>query len=137
MIALRPLHWLGMAAAASAVVVATWLLYHFDPNSANSPFPGCMFRELTGFLCIGCGMTRAMHALVHGDLLRALHMNPLGVLLLPAVPLMVAHSRGWRPTVLEPVMRWLLEPRLWLVLLPAYWVARNLPWFPFTLMAPL
>ena len=33
-------------------------------------------------------------------------------------------------------LRVLLAPTFWLVLLPAYWIARNLPWFPFTLLAP-
>jgi hypothetical protein len=30
----------------------------------------------------------------------------------------------------------LLAPKFWLVLLPAYWVARNLPWPPFSWLAP-
>ena len=29
-----------------------------------------------------------------------------------------------------------MAPKLWLAVLPAYWVARNLPWYPFTLLAP-
>ena len=63
-------------------------------------------------------------------------MNPLGVLMLGLVPLMLAWGRGWQPRALQPVMAVVMEPKLWLVLLPAYWVARNLPWFPFTLLAP-
>jgi len=45
-------------------------------------------------------------------------------------------SAGWQPRWLQPFMRVAMEPRLWLVLLPTYWIARNLPWFPFTLLAP-
>lgn len=136
MIALRPLHYLALTAAALAAAVGVWLLLNFDPNAADSPFPGCMFRALTGYFCIGCGLTRALHALVHGDILRAFAMNPLAILMLPAIPMMVAHGQGWRPRALEPLMRVLLAPMFWLVLLPVYWVARNLPWFPFTLLAP-
>lgn len=29
--------------------------------------PGCSFRRLTGLSCPGCGGTRAVHALLHGD----------------------------------------------------------------------
>lgn len=124
---------------ASAAVVAgagVWALRTYDPNVAGNPFPPCMFRAFTGCYCIGCGLTRAMHALVHGDIARAFSMNPLGVLVLPLMPLMVAWSGGWRPRLLAPLMRWVLEPKLWLVLLPSYWIARNLPWFPFSLLAP-
>jgi hypothetical protein len=135
-IALRPLHYVALTAAALVAAVGVWLLLNFDPNAADSPFPGCMFRALTGYFCVGCGLTRALHALVHGDLLRAFAMNPLAVLLLPVMPMMIAHGQGWRPRALAPLMRVLLAPTFWLVLLPAYWIARNLPWFPFTLLAP-
>ena len=97
MIALRTPHYLALTAAALAAAVGVWLLREFDPNAAHSPFPGCMFRALTGYFCVGCGLTRALHALVHGDLARAFSMNPLAMLLLPAIPMMIAHGQGWRP----------------------------------------
>ncbi len=134
--AARALWITGMASAAVAVGAGIWLLRSFDPNAADSPFPPCMFHAFTGLYCIGCGLTRALHALVHGDVAGALGMNPLGVLMLGLVPLMLAWGRGWQPRALQPVMAVVMEPKLWLVLLPAYWVARNLPWFPFTLLAP-
>ena len=49
---------------------------------------------------------------------------------------LIAWSSGWQPRWLHPVIRVLGEPKFWLVLLPGYWIARNLPWFPFTLLAP-
>ena len=135
-VALKPLQWTALAGIALLIPAGVWLLLHFDPNVEGNPFLPCIFRELTGFYCIGSGLTRALHALVHGDIVRAFGMNPLAMIVLPLVPLLVAHSRGWRPRVLEPLMRVVMEPRLWLVLLPTYWVARNLPWYPFTLLAP-
>jgi len=132
----RPLWIATLASAALAAGAGFWLLRTYDPNVAGNPFPPCMFRAFTGWFCVGCGLTRAMHALAHGDLVRAFAMNPLGVSLIGLVPLMLAWSGGWQPRVLAPLMRWVLEPKLWLVLLPGYWVARNLPWFPFTLLAP-
>ncbi|RZA27824.1 MAG: DUF2752 domain-containing protein [Lysobacteraceae bacterium] len=133
---LRPLQLAALAGIAIAVPAGVWLLWNFDPNAADSRFPPCMFHALTGLFCIGCGLTRALHALVHGDLAGALSMNPLGVLVLPVIPMIIAHSRGWRPRWLEPAMKILAQPKFWLVLLPVYWIARNLPWFPFTLLAP-
>ncbi|HET6396273.1 MAG TPA: DUF2752 domain-containing protein [Pseudoxanthomonas sp.] len=125
-----------MASAALAAGAGVWVLRHYDPNVAGNPFPPCMFRLFTGCYCIGCGLTRAMHALVHGDLPGALAMNPLAVLLLPVIPLMAAWGAGWQPRALAPLMKVLLEPKLWLWLLPSYWIARNLPWPPFSWLAP-
>lgn len=134
--AIKPLHALGLATAAMAVVAGFWLLRTFDPNAAGSLFPPCMFRAFTGWHCIGCGMTRMLHALAHGDVPRAFAMNPLAMLLLCLTPLLAAWKLGWRPAAMRQLIALLSQPRFWLVLLPAYWIARNLPWFPFTLLAP-
>lgn len=121
---------------AAAIPAGAWMLWKFDPNVAGNPFPPCMFYAFTGHYCIGCGLTRALHALVHGDIVQAFSMNPLGLIVLGLIPLMVLWSANWQPRWLQPLMRWVMEPKLWLVLLPGYWIARNLPWFPFTLLAP-
>ena len=124
------------AAAAFAAAVGVWLLLRYDPNAVGNFFPKCIFHETTGYWCIGCGLTRALHALVHGDVARAFSMNPLAMLVLPLMPLMLLHERGVRPALLQPLMSVVMTPKLWLILLPAYWIARNLPWWPFTLLAP-
>ena len=126
----------GLAGAALAAPVGMWRLWQFDPNGADRPVPVCMFHAITGYFCIGCGLTQALHALAHGDLAGALSMNPLAVLTIPVIPLIIAASQGWRPRWLQPLLKIVMEPKFWLVLLPLYWIARNLPWFPFTLLAP-
>lgn len=137
MTAIRPLHVFGATAALAAAASGTALLYRYDPNAAGNPFPPCMFHALTGYWCIGCGMTRALHALVHGHLVHAFGMNPLAMTLVVLAPLLAAWKlEWWRPAAMRPVVHLLSEPRLWLVLLPAYWVARNLPWLPFSWLAP-
>ena len=135
--AIRPLYLLGATAALAAAASGTALLQRYDPNVAGSPFPPFLFHALTGYWCIGCGMTRALHALVHGDVARAFGMNPLAMALLFLSPLLAAWKLGvWRPAAMRPLVAALSEPRLWLVLLPAYWIARNLPWPPFAWLAP-
>ena len=73
------------AAAAGAVVVVVLLLWSFDPRTAGF-FPPCPWFTLTGLQCPGCGTTRALHALVHGDVAAALALNPftmtLGILVM-------------------------------------------------------
>jgi hypothetical protein len=45
--------------------------------------PICPIHEWFGVLCPGCGGTRAVLALLHGDISKALHFNALLVMLLP------------------------------------------------------
>jgi Protein of unknown function (DUF2752) len=136
MLALKPIEKIGWTMAALAAIVGIWLLRTYDPNMPGSLFPQCLFKAMTGFHCIGCGLTRAMHALVHGDIAGAFAMNPLAMLVLPLIPLMLLDGRGATPQALKPFMSVVMQPKLWLVLLPAYWIARNLPWWPFTWLAP-
>ena len=132
----RPGQLIALTAAAGAAAVGVWLLYSFDPNRADSPFPGCFFFAFTGWHCVSCGLTRALHALVHGDVVRAFSMNPLAMVMLLLSPLLAAWKWGWQPAWRRPLVVVMAEPKFWLVLLPGYWVGRNLPWFPFTLLAP-
>ncbi len=128
---------IALLSAAAVAAAAVFVLFRYvDPNASDSPLPGCLFYAMTHLYCIGCGVTRALHALAHGDVPGALAMNPLAVAMTVIGPLMLLHTAGWRPSVLQPVMRWLLSPRFWLILLPTYWIARNLPWWPFTWLAP-
>lgn len=75
----------GRAIAILATLVAgVVLLRVFDP-AAVALFPPCAFHLLTGLLCPGCGLTRAVHQVMHGEIASALALNallPLYVLLL-------------------------------------------------------
>lgn len=121
----------GLAAAGATV------LFIFDP-SAYAFYPPCPFRALTGLWCPGCGTTRALYALLHGDLAGAFGLNPLMVVALPYLGYYAASyaSLGLRGRALanlfgSPLFAWLA---LWVIL--AYWILRNLPLYPFSLLAP-
>ncbi|MDQ2904768.1 MAG: DUF2752 domain-containing protein [Ktedonobacteraceae bacterium] len=43
----------------------------------------CLIRNLCGFPCPGCGMTRALACVLHGDFKKALSYNKLIVLVFP------------------------------------------------------
>ena len=45
----------------------------------------CLFRRVTGLLCPGCGMSRALGAISRGDILQAMQYNVLSVTLLPVI----------------------------------------------------
>lgn len=70
------------AAALLAGVAA--LLYRFPPDQFAF-YPACPIHQYTGLLCPGCGVTRALAALLHGQFAAAFHLNPLFVLALPFV----------------------------------------------------
>ncbi|MEH6415775.1 DUF2752 domain-containing protein [Pseudomonas sp. CGJS7] len=126
-----------VATAASAVAAAgVWTLRRIDPNSADSPLPGCVFYHLTGLYCPGCGMTRAAHALAHGDWAQMLAMNPLLPWLILTLPLLLLHALGYRLPLPRRAVATLANGRFWIGLLAAFWVLRNLPWPPFSWLAP-
>lgn len=98
--------------------------------------PGCLFRHLTGLFCTGCGVTRASYALIQGDLGRALEMNPLAVAMAPIGLALWLHEGLGRPRQWERVASHLRDARLWMVVILLFTVARNLPWPPFSWLAP-
>lgn len=60
------------------------------PGMEEGPV-ACPFRVVTGLPCATCGLTRATHWLLRGDVARAFTINPLDtVFLLLAVPTVVA-----------------------------------------------
>ena len=54
----------------------------FDP-ARHSLFPQCAFHQLTGLDCPGCGGQRALHQLLHGNLIEAFRFNALLIMLMP------------------------------------------------------
>ena len=83
-------------------------------------------------------MTRAIHELLHGHLLAALHLNALFVLALPVTGGMLAarafarrQGRAWPSGLQKP---WVLWALLGVVIL--FGIARNIPVYPFILLAP-
>ena len=99
----------------------------------------CLFHQLTGLYCIGCGTTRALSALLHGDVAAAFSYNAFMLIWLawPVWTLLgwwlkALFGRRILPQSREP--RWLLILLLISALL--FLVLRNLPWPPFTFLAP-
>lgn len=129
-------HPVGLALLTLAGLAGAVLLANVDPTQAGSPLPPCPSEWLTGLFCPGCGTTRALHALLHLDLAGALAMNPVLVLSLPFVGLLLANQFLVLPGTWQAAARRVGDARPWAVVLIAYAVARNLPWEPFTWLAP-
>jgi hypothetical protein len=61
------------------------------PRFSRMP-AGCLFQKITGFHCAGCGFSRAVHALLKGNIERSMHQNILLLAVLPAAGFWLA----WR-----------------------------------------
>ena len=84
----RPGRKFGYIAAAIILAAAIAVYSIFDPESSVF-WPKCPFHLLTGLECPGCGSQRAIHSLLNGDLLSAIHYNLLLVLAIPYLLLYV------------------------------------------------
>lgn len=104
------------------------MLYLVDP-SQHALTPPCAFRTFTGLACPGCGLTRAAHALLHGDLALAFSLNPWGFVSGPLLAgFFVAPSLA--PPAISQRARTALAWTGALVTL-AFWIWRNTPGYPF------
>lgn len=104
----------------------------------GNPFP-CLFYEFFHLYCPGCGSGRASAALLHLNILEALDYNGLYVIVLPFIGYYILVQ------YLRFVFRFKKLPRLNItqgvmlfvvIAVFAFWIARNLPFLPFCLLAP-
>ena len=123
---------LAVAAVWVLIAVAATYVFIFEPGKSGF-FPVCPFRALTGFTCPGCGTTRALHHLLHGEVWSAFQLNPFTMIMLPIMLyVMATHTysviRGV-PSQQKP----LKQEYIWLlfVVVVTFWIVRNTPYYPF------
>jgi hypothetical protein len=121
------------------VIIAGLAVFFFvlDPAKYNI-FPRCLFNSVTGYYCPGCGSQRAIHSLLHFDIAGVVSYN---FLFIPAFLLIIYHY-------LHPVLNRFFEWKLpnifyfkstpWIIFgfVLAFWILRNLSFYPFSVLAP-
>ena len=118
----------GILLGVAAVGVGA-MVFFFDPGT-HPFYPVCLFHAVTGLNCPGCGMTRALSALLHGNFLLALKDNALFVL--PLVGLAIWGGRLAMRKIRNQPVTFTVPPKiLWTFLTIAlvFAVLRNLPGF--------
>lgn len=131
-----PAKRLALAVAVILVTAAACVIYrHFDPEE-HVLWPKCIFHLLTGLECPGCGSQRAIHSLLNGEVIKAMHYNLLMVFLLPylfffgLLQLFTAKSQNARLKRFCCKAELLLYRgraiRLISVLIIVFWIVRNL-----------
>jgi hypothetical protein len=119
-----------------AVVLGLALVHGYAPD-AHGFYPLCGTFGWSGLHCPGCGSLRAIHHLTHGRLLAALGANAVLVLGLGSVMVwgMARWRRGrafgWESALVRP---WVVVLVVGLLLM--FTLLRNLPWAPFSWLAP-
>jgi hypothetical protein len=105
-----------ISVAGVLAVAAAAILYRYDPSTVHF-YPRCVFHSLTGLQCPGCGTTRALHHLLHGDVAGAFRLNAMLFVVVPFGALASASRRfathpltGWGAVVVTVV----------------WWIGRNL-----------
>ena len=122
----------------AAAVFAAGALYLYFHDPYQYPLP-CIIKLLTGLYCPGCGAGRACFSILHGKFFDAFCYNPLLVILLPFTGGYIA-ARGidWAVTGGNHIdgkisIKLLLAV---LIIILVYGILRNIPVFPFSLLAP-
>ena len=111
--------------SALIIIVCIVVLYQFNPES-SSLFPKCPFLALTHLKCPGCGSQRAIHCLLHFDIVGAARYNLLLVALMPFLLLLcVAELLRTKCPKFYRLLNNGITIFACLVITVAWWVLRN------------
>lgn len=114
-----------------------FLFFVLDP-ARHEIFPRCLFNSITGYYCPGCGSQRAIHSLLHLNFAGVVSQN---FLFIPAFLLIFYHYL--HPIVnryfnlkLPNILYFKSTPWIIFLLIIVFWISRNLPFYPFSVLAP-
>lgn len=138
----RGLRWwrvLTSAGVGGIVGAGAWVLRTIAPTAGDF-YPSCTFHALTGLHCPGCGATRCAHALLHLSFLEAAHQNLLFLCALPVLGYFGGRA-WWRwlngyPKRISTVSYPIWYNWVGIAIIFLFGILRNLPWPPFTWLAP-
>ena len=124
------------AAGLLGMTIGSFVVGYFNPTTAGF-FPTCPFHAITGLNCPGCGLTRGFNSLFRGDILGAIQFNALlpffaflFVYFAFSLFLIVVRGYGLSWKIFTPTI-----VTAFLIFTIFFAVARNLPFYPFNLLA--
>lgn len=119
-----------LAAGAAAVGVLVWFA---DPTTPGGLIPPCPTNALLHVNCPGCGTSRMLYSLMHGDLGAAAGYNAFGLFALVLLAAgFVTYTLGlWKGRRVRGWQHLRYAPMVLLVATLVWFVVRNLPFAPF------
>ena len=114
--------------------------FYFSLNTSLLNFVlQCPLYKSTGVYCPGCGSRRAMHSLWNGHYLNALQNNVM--LILGLIGLLYHYGLYVSNSLFKTQFNSVFDSRKVLFIVVAalllFWILRNIPGYPFQLLAPL
>ena len=124
--------------AAAALIAAAALVYLYFTGEGEGAGIPCMFHQITGFYCSGCGASRALRSILHFDFYQALRYNAIFTICLPLfavyfTSLSVSYIRFGKDRVSEKISMKIIY--IFVAAAIAYGILRNVPAFSF--LAPV
>ena len=113
------------------------LFFFINPSDVDF-FPKCPLYVTTGIYCPGCGSQRATHQLLQLNFVGVLQQN---VLYFFGLLILVYHITitGLNLFFKKNIYNYIYHPKtpiIILVIIIIYWILRNIPYYPFNILAP-
>ena len=118
-----------------AVIVAVYAF--FDPTSIDL-FPKCPLYATTGLYCPGCGSQRAAHSFLNGDVISGFKYNWLIALLfiILCYMLIIEIAQRFFNYRVHNMLHQSIVTKGILIFVLLFWIMRNIPLYPFNMLAP-
>ncbi|QKX07209.1 DUF2752 domain-containing protein [Aquimarina sp. TRL1] len=119
------------------VILLLSLYYLYNPLESNI-FPKCPFYCLTGLHCPGCGSQRAMHQLLHFNIIETINHNALYILGITVI-LYNFGIQFVNKYFQKKYYNYIHHPKTPLIIgiiVILFWILRNIDVYPFTFLAP-
>lgn len=107
------------------------LLAYYIFSSITHIYIPCIFHLITGFYCPGCGVTRMLIAISHGDFYKAFRYNQLLFITFPffvllIIDLIICNFKG-KKAIIYKIPNWLYT--IYFVICIIFMIIRNI--FPY------
>ncbi len=119
------------------ILVFGFIYISINPSEVDF-LPKCPLYATTGIYCPGCGSQRAVHNLLNFSLIEAIRYNSLLILS------MIILGYHFSIIIINKVFKkhiynYIYHPKtpiIILVIVIIFWILRNIPVYPFSLLAP-
>lgn len=119
------------------LIVVAFLYFNINPSEVNF-LPKCPLYLTTGIYCPGCGSQRATHHLLNFNFVGVLQQNILyiiGLLILGYHLIIISLNSIFK----KNIYNYLYHPKtpiFLLIIIVIFWILRNIPYYPFNILAP-